>query len=206
MSKETRETLFEVRKAYRFLYQYQRKILDLVSYIGSSYGLNYNGGFTKFSNSAPRNGWGNLNNWAWDWLSMYYHEFNFQKIKKDVDSYTFSVFLVNDSGYFVANSKEKISKTKVSAFEDVEDSETNLIFVIGKNYWEGWGYNWDQPEFILEKEGKKSKAENQIMIFKSYDLEDFENEEKALLKLKDFENYCLENGLNFKVKENKLIK
>ncbi len=30
MSKETKETLIEVRKAYRFLYQYQRKILDLM--------------------------------------------------------------------------------------------------------------------------------------------------------------------------------
>lgn len=203
MSKETKDTLIEVRKAYRFLYKYQRKVLDLISYIGGSYGLNYSGGFTKFSNSSPRNGKGNLTNWAWDWLSMYYYEFNFEKFQKDNDTYIFSIFLINDSGYFMSNNKEKIYKTKVSAFESEEESETKLIFVIGKNIWEGWGINWDNPEFILQIQGKKIKEENQMMLFKNYNLEEFENEEKALTRLKDFESYCTENGLNFKIKERK---
>jgi hypothetical protein len=34
-------------------------------------------------------------------------------------------------------------------------------------------------------------------------LEEFENEEKALSRIRDFEVYCAENGVNFKMKERK---
>jgi hypothetical protein len=41
------------------------------------------------------------------------------------------------------------------------------------------------------------------MQFKSYNLEEFDSEEKALSRIKDFEVYCTENGVSFKMKERK---
>ena len=78
MPQNIKDTLQEARKAYRFLYDYQKRILDLVSYIGGKYGFRYRGGYSKFSNSSPRDGKGNLGNWAWDWLNLYFYEFNFE--------------------------------------------------------------------------------------------------------------------------------
>jgi hypothetical protein len=198
------QTLLDVRKSYRFLYQYQKRILDLISFIGGKYNRQYSGGWPKFSNPAPRNGGGSLDCWAWDWLNMYFYEFNFRWEKQENDIIYFSVFLVNDTGYFHANNENNsIKGTNISKFTDVEKSESKLIFVVGKNLWDGWGYNWDEPGFILEKEGEKIK-DNGIMIFKHYDLENFETEDKANDCLKDFESYCWGKGVEFKVIEKSL--
>ena len=64
------QSLIEVRKAYRILFDYQSRILDLISYIAGKTQFNYNGGYSKFSNSGPRDGKGKLNFWAWDWLNF----------------------------------------------------------------------------------------------------------------------------------------
>ena len=97
---DIQQVLLDVRKSYRFLYQYQKRILDLISFIGGKYNRQYSGGLAKFSSPAPRNGGGNLGCWAWDWLNMYFYEFYFGTEKQENDNITFSVFLVNDTGYF----------------------------------------------------------------------------------------------------------
>jgi len=194
------QVLLDVRKSYRFLYQYQKRILDLISFIGGKYSRQYSGGWPKFSKAAPRNGGGDLGCWAWDWLNMYFYEFHFESENK----VSFSIFLLNDTGYFQANNENKsVKRTSVSKFTDVENSESKLIFVVGKNLWEGWGRDWDEPEFILKSEGEKVK-DNGIMVFKHYSLENFETENKANECLKNFEIYCLKKGIEFKVAENLL--
>jgi hypothetical protein len=198
----TKELLVEVRKSYRLLYEYQSRILDLVDYIGKKFGLNYSGGYPKFSNATMRNGSGNLNLWAWDWLSMYYYEFHFENRKVGADTLYFSIFLLNDSGFFESyhQLENKISKTSVSKFNDVEKSKSELILVVGKNMWEGWGYNWDEKKFILEDTGKKEGVDkNKLMIFKHYSLDKFYTEEEAIKSLNDFESFCESMSINFKV-------
>ncbi len=196
MPENNNSTLLEVRKAYRLLFEYQTRILDLIGFIGGSFGYDYNGGYSKFSNGSPNNGRGKLSQWAWDWLSMYFYEFNFGKKNK----ITFALFLVNDTGFFQKAKVNKISRTKVSAFDAVENSKTKLIFVVGKNTWDGWGVNWDDNSFILDKEGQKI-SDDEVMLFKSYLLDDFFDEENTIENLKDFENYCEIYGVNFKYKE-----
>lgn len=198
MSNNPQNVLLEVRKAYRLLYQYQRRILDLMKYIGNAYQCSYKGGYTKFSNVSPRNGTGKLTNWAWDWLSMYYYEFHFESNKCK-----FSVFLLNDTGYFEANKQESISPTSISKFFPIEKSETKLIFVAGKNLWEGWSNDWRDLYFVLEKQGLKTKGEGK-MVFKSYDLEGFFEESNAEIQLKDFQAYCEENDIPIKFSPKKI--
>jgi dihydrofolate reductase len=196
MLQNPNNTLQEVRKAYRLLFEYQTRVLDLIGFIGGSFNYDYNGGYSKFSNGSPNNGKGNLNLLAWDWLSMYFYQFNFVEKNK----ITFAVFLVNDTGYFQVRKENKMHRTNVSAFDSVENSKTKLIFVVGKNTWDSWGKKWDDDNFILDKEGQKI-SDDKIMLFKSYLLDDFFDEENAIKNLKDFENYCKSYDVNFKYNE-----
>jgi hypothetical protein len=203
MQNNNENTLLEVRKAYRLLFDYQARVLDLISFISGSFGFDYNGGYPKFSNSGPNNGRGNLGLWAWDWLNMYYYEFNFQPKVVDKDKLYFSIFILNDTGFFQANKKSKIAKTAVDAFDSPENSGTKLIFAVGKNTWNGWGANWDNEEFILQNEGHKG-LDDKKMVFKSYPLSKFFNEDDTIIMLKDFENYCDKFNITFKYQEKKI--
>lgn len=195
-----KHTLLEARKSYRFLYDYQKRILDLISYIGGKFGLKYSGGYSRFSNSSPRDGKGSLGNWAWDWLNLYFYQFHFEpKILND-DTIYFAVFILNDTGFFEAYYENKADKLFTSSFKPVEESESKLIFVVGKNIWKGYGVRWDEPEFITKKYGQRKEDDNSLMLFKHYSLESFEYEEKALSCIKDFEKICIENNIEFKIK------
>lgn len=204
MSQNINTVLLEARKAYRFLYNYQRRVLDLASYIGGKYGFRYRGGFTKFSDPTPKEGKGHLSCWSWDWLNMYYYEFNFtpMAIGKDGPTLYFSIFILNDSGFFDARDDEdeaKVSKTNTNTFKSVEESRTEMIFVAGRNYWDGWEHDWDGPEFISKPYGEKRNDSSGIMVFKHYSLERLQNEEGAMACIKDFQTLCNEKGIDIKV-------
>jgi len=203
MQEDLNNGLIEVRKAYRLLYDYQKRILDLMSFIGGSFNREYNGGYPKFSGSGPNNGRGKLDLWAWDWLNMYYYEFNFrQKTVKSATQY-FSIFLVTDTGYFQVKQESDILKTKLSSFEIPERSQSKLIFVIGDNLWDAFGKNWSSTSFILGDKGDKGEA-GKRMIYKSYELSKFGNHESAIDQLRDFERYCSEFNIDFKYQERKI--
>lgn len=197
------DILVEVRKAYRLLFDYQTKLLALVKYIGGKYGYNYNGGYPKFSNNQPRQGSGNLDLWAWDWLNLYFHEFNFGSKKvEDKTKIYFSVFILNDDGYFQAcqNEQRNIGRVNPSKFERPESSNSKLIFVVGLNCWTGKAYfadiNWCNQRLTLEEKGIHEE-ENGKMFYKSYPLENFFEENHVLLQLADFEKECKANGIPF---------
>jgi len=183
--------LVEVRKAYRLLFDYQSRILNLMEFIGQTFEMPYVKGYPKFSTRGTNK----LGNWSWDWLYMYYYEFHF----RHNDGLFLSVFLLNDSGYFETNFEKDISPLAVEEFKDVNNSETKLIFVAGYKVWKPeFGNNWNSKEFILNNSGK---ADNSNMIFKSYNLDKFFNEEDTLIQLKDFEKYCNQNEIPLKVKD-----
>lgn len=208
MQQELNKALTEVRKAYRLLYDYQSKVLDVMDFIGSSFKKSYYGGFPKYSNASPKTGKGSLNSWAFDWLNMYYYEFHFNSEKINEDTIAFSVFLVSDTGYFLTKNENKDAlKKHINAYETPENSETKLIFVVGKNKWKSEGVftdNWNKPAFVLGNEGQEGEN-NEIMIFKSYPLANFGNPEMAISQLKNFEQYCTSFGIDFKLQE-KVIK
>lgn len=198
------DILVEIRKAYRLLFDYQTKLLALVKYIGGKYGYNYNGGYPKFSNNQPRQGSGNLDAWAWDWLNLYFHEFHFgsKKIDTTTKNY-FSVFILNDDGYFQACQKEQrnVGRVNPHKFEKPENSNTKLIFVVGLNIWTGKAYfadiNWCNQRLTLEEKGIHEE-ENGKMFYKSYPLENFFEENDVLNQLADFEKECQSIGIPFK--------
>lgn len=201
---ELKSSLIEVRKAYRLLYDYQRKVLDLVQFIGSEFGRSYNGGYSKYCEASPRNGKGSLDQWAWDWLNMYYYEFNFHDLKnKDY----FSIVLISDTGFYEAKNENSNfdNKLEVGKYKNAENSQTKLSFVYGDKILECDGFLkndcWEDPEFLLKSQGVFNKEDKSgKMIFKSYNLEEFSDKENAVINLRNFSDFCSENGINFKLK------
>jgi len=178
MNEELENALIDVRKSYRLLFDFQSRILDLMSFISGKFGYRYSGGYPKFSDNGPREGKGSLDLWAWDWLNFYFHEFHFGYQERDNDNIYFSIFLVTDSGFFESKSlNNKITKLDVQQFKSPEKSQSKLIFVVGKNFWQGWGHDWDEEKFLLRDEGIKLEADNAFMIFKSFNLAQFSIEQ-----------------------------
>ncbi|WP_026837370.1 hypothetical protein [Gillisia sp. JM1] len=203
MQKDLEDRLIEVRKAYRLLYDYQRRMLDLMGFIGGSFNREYEGGYPKFSNPSPNNGRGKLEQWSWDWLNMYYYEFHFSKKKVKTNTQYFAVFLVTDTGYYEIKKEVDIAKTKISAFETPEKSKSRLIFVVGENLWDPFGTNWSSPSFILGAEGRKGEVGN-MMVYKGYALSKFGDQDSAIEQLRDFEEYCKKFNIDFKYQERKI--
>lgn len=193
--------LLEVRKAYRLLFDYQSRILDLMKFIGQTYAIPFVKGHPKFSGRGSNK----LDNWSWDWLNMYYYAFHFNNTAVKDNKIYLSVYLLNDSGFFEANyekaeaNDKAVGHLEVDQFKDVEDSKTKLIFVAGENEWNWWNEvkNYSK-EFILDTQGQ---AKNSNMIWKSYDLDLFFTEEDALIQLKDFSKYCINNNIGITIED-----
>ncbi len=185
--------LLDVRKAYRLLYSYQRKVLDLMKFIGYLTTWNYEGGWCKFSDPSPKNGKGVLDSWAWDWLNLYTYEFHFGFKEINGSKIKFSVWLVSDTGFYDSDSKDK---RNVETFSSVEESATKLIFVVGKNIW-----HTSFPDFLdnLKKtkliEKKESTVGNEVLLVKSFNLSSFINADEARKRTEELVSYFKENGI-----------
>ena len=192
----------EVRKAYRFLFQYQNHILHMIRFIGTSYGLVYYGGKPMFSDAAPKNWKGSLDNWAWDWLNMYFYQFSFNK-ENDKEKF-FSVFLLNDTGFYQKRDENKDEgrneRLDLKNFEDIDKSQTKLILVASENKWETFE-NWQSKRFLLEDTEDNRipyKSGNTVTVYKSFRLSDFYSEENAIKSLDLFSDICAKNGVDIK--------
>jgi hypothetical protein len=143
---EIESALVDVRKAYRLLYDYQRAALDAAKYVGSQLGIEYQGGYSYFSESAPRDGRGSLDNWAWDWLNLMFYEFHFQREEPKGEWLNLSIWLFSDTGYYVSDHAAP-DKRAINTFAPPEKSGTKVGFVL-YHHWEDQyhGQLFDTPE------------------------------------------------------------
>jgi hypothetical protein len=137
---EFKNALIDVRKAYRLLYIYQRRVIDTVDYIASVVGIKIENTYSCFSGSTVDGRKYNRENWSWDWLPMYFHEFYCGE-KKLMDSTTIKIGIAiqSDTGFFDAQIS---NKRNIEGFAQVEESESRLLFYISRNCWK-----FDFPEF-----------------------------------------------------------
>lgn len=186
-------TMEDIRGAFRLLYLYTRRILDLMQYISTRLDISYNGGYAKYSASSPVNGKGNLSNWAWDWLNMYFYEFHFS----DIGSYKFSILLQSDTGYWDAN----VDKLDIDHYAPINNSKTRLIFILGLNGC------WDFDRFCQDSKELKSTGLSEFrpdsdngskgeMLYKIFDIKDFKNKETTDKSLDEYIQYLEREGIN----------
>lgn len=170
----------EVRKAYRLLFDYQDRILNLMQYIETTYGIRHKKGKPLFSSRGSNR----LDNWAWDWLYMYCYQFYYEHFNNETNELIWlSVIIMNDTGYYEANSENKISELDVAKFKAVEDATTKIIFTASTV----------RKDYPIEEEATKSNkgvSEDKKLVYKCYPLEKFFTETSTLKQLQDFSKYC----------------
>ncbi|WP_040281028.1 hypothetical protein [Psychroserpens damuponensis] len=179
----------EVRKAYRLLYDYQRRILDLMKFIGETYDFPYKKGRPLFSSKAGTS----LNNWAWDWIYMYCYDFRFEG-KDDKNPIQFSVILKNDSGFYESTEENKIHALEIEQFKAVEDSKTELILVAGD-------LNKSFDTMTASTKASEGTSEDNTLVFKNYALEKFFTQDDALKQLQDFSAFCKTYNIELNIPE-----
>jgi hypothetical protein len=197
--------LTDVRKAYRLLYSYQRRVMDTVKFIADTLSKSVNSGWAIYSSNSPRNGSKlNLDSWAWDWLNMYMYEFYFGETLIGENKINFGIILQSDTGAYDSE-KVKIG-TEIELFASPEESQTRVIFQLGKNRWKADGYH--DSDFFSSKASnvlKEVEDDGRFFIAKSYPLSDVMDEDGIFLTLKDFIALSKELGVTGYFDESTLI-
>ena len=208
---ELNNALCDVRKAHRLIYAYQRRMLDLTHFIKSKLVFSEYDGNKLFCNTirGRNNSYGKLSigkdMWAWDFLYSYVFEYYFGK--KDGGNYetTMSVIQVSDTGCFDSNVLHD-SRIDITTFSSEENAITKLIFVIEKrdkqNEYAWADSNWLGHEVYNNNERMSAKhtvdtlnQKGNVQIIYSFPLERFLNEEATIETLKEFVEYCNNNGI-----------
>ncbi len=198
------EALTEVRKAYRLIYQFQDQLLKLINYIGSFYGLKYYGWWQKFSRKLSQRPTSiSLDNWAWDWIPMYYSEFIFQG-----EGFAFSIILAPDTGWFdkfYEEEKINVEKLEIDEYETIENSSSLLIFFIEKAGKDSLANEYDK--FVSESRHvkdffnkKKYSGKIGTAFYSVYPLEKFYSLEATDKILKEFAQKAKKYGYDLKIK------
>ncbi len=140
LDKQADALFSDIRTAYRLIYEYQKRVLDLVFYLRAKFNFpNRIGGFKHFSRPIPATRAysteykdANLDifkgMWAWDFLYSYAMEYYFGEKPVGKKVYSMSVLVISDSGFF-SSRQQAPDKRNIHSFASVEDSET-LAFLI----------------------------------------------------------------------------
>lgn len=180
-------TLQDVRTAYRLLALYQRRLLDVIKFIHNYYSLEFSGGWEKFSAPTPKGRRVQLQNWSWDWLNLYLYEFSMSSTEINGDSYILKIVHQADTGYFDASENKAITKLDIDQFDDLNRSQSRLIFVLSKN--EDLCPIQNLLENHLSSENN-TLIRNGNWIGVPYGMEHFINEESTIKILEDFNRIC----------------
>lgn len=192
---EFEDSLIDVRKAYRLIFLYQQRVLDLMQFIGREFKFRYSGGETWWSDPTPGKGKGKLENSSWDWLNMYFYLFNFTSKNINIKKISFAIALQSDTGFFDTDSK---TYTDTSSFQSPEKSQTKLIFIIGQNcFYNDYAVEFEDQKPLFKEMGKPliKKDGERILLAKSFYLSDFINIESTRTSLRNWSTFCNENGI-----------
>jgi hypothetical protein len=129
---EFQQSLQDVRMSYRLLAIYQRRILDTIGYVFNQFNTSETSWHNSFCNTSRSNGKVRLDQWSWDWLSMYYASFKSRPIDIDGQLYYLQIFHIADTGYFEAHQNTNIVRTQIEEFKPAAQSETRLVLFFSK--------------------------------------------------------------------------
>lgn len=186
--KEVNDALVDVRKAHRLIYQYQKRVIDIIYYIRERYTMPQFAGVRRFCSTINyKQGLKDeydvkmlrleRDMWGWDFLYSYLFEFYLGAKKFSNKEISLSIIEASDSGFYQSKQTNK-HQTNISSFTDVDESETCLIFVFESITSKKKKYVWDLDNAInkiLEGQNELiiSTKEDNYFIAKKYNLVDF---------------------------------
>lgn len=138
--------LADVRRAHRLIFEYQKRMLDLMQLVRNQYDFpNSPAGKKHFSaplhnteKFSKDNKDANINiegKWAWDFIYSYAMEYYFGKKACNGSKCRLSVFQITDNGFYMKDGFEKergrkgANKLKTEQFWDADEASSYLIFV-----------------------------------------------------------------------------
>lgn len=202
--KEFNEAMCDVRKAHRLIYSYQQRMLDLAYFIKSKLDFPLFLAVKGFSEDINKKRDGylsiNPNMWAWDFLYSYMLEYYIGEVELDNgDECAVSVIQYSDTGFF---EKEDNNRTDTKSFADEEESGSKLLFILETKP-EGKDWIWNTEELMMNKEYASfnhtrtliKPKKGYVQVLYSFPLDRFLNEETSIKALKEFVDYCNENGV-----------
>lgn len=210
MSKEIDNIFVDVRNAFRLLNRYQKRILQIVSYIREQTAYTdmwgkkdwYSNEIGKRRNS-PDPEYAKLSvqkdMWGWDFLYGYVFEYYFGRQRINKKNVEMSIFQISDDGFFIS-SQDKKHMTDVSSFESSESSHSYLVLLVSvftTKYSELWlsdsNFPDDEMKDFLTKflsspiDTKITKNEKgEVAIIKKYELQRFASQHEADDVIRDF--------------------
>lgn len=144
MSKDIDNAFVDVRRAFRLLAEYQKRVLSIVNYIKEQTPYNDMWGSKWFSDpignrrKSPDSDYAKLSvshdMWSWNYLYGYVFEYYFGSKKIDKKDIEMSIIQVSDDGFYISR-KDRPTHTKPSTFESVEDSHSYIIINAGYGMW-----------------------------------------------------------------------
>ncbi len=178
--------LCDVRKAYRLLHIYQKRVLDLVNFISNYWGFKLNSGNPWFSNASFQRSSVKLNQWPWDWLPMYCYNFYFNR-EGDIPLWL-GIIIQSDTGYY---DNMNVDINSPLEFPSPKDSDTRIILLINDKPW------LEREDGAFSK--NKIEYEGDDCYGKAYPLSLFSNEKSAKEQMEDFVLYCSTKGIEIDV-------
>lgn len=203
--------LADVRRAHRLVFEYQKRMLDLMQLVRNQYNfLNSPAGKKHFSKPlhntekfSKDNKDANINidgKWAWDFIYSYEMEYYFGKKIENGLKCRLSVFQITDNGFYMRDGFEKEHgrsvpkelKLKTEKFWDAEKSSSYLIFVaeVCKKDMKSVFFP-NVQEHIMELYGKdndslEKKDNGCTLVAKRYPISKFSNYNSSKECLDDF--------------------
>lgn len=184
-------SLEDVRKAYRLLYLYQQRVIDIIRYIANEYSVHTGHGWSKFSENTPKGSKVHLGRSAWEWLNMYFYVFNMENktIQGTGEEIDLRFVLQSDTGYYDAGIQ---SKQDVTNFAPAEESQTRLILTAGIS---------ELPEVtghllqnhLCKNSNELIVAREHRWIGKPYNLTEFFDQSQTDERIDEFNDLCKAN-------------
>lgn len=205
MNNDIEKALCDVRKAHRLIYEFQKRMQDIITFIRQRCDLEKEDSFEK-QYSFPIKNKINHDNWAWDLIYSYMCEYGIgKKDSQDGRSYKLSVVQYADTGFF---EKEGGLKNDLTTFETEDESGTKLLFhleSVPADLDDKWKYWYGQRQNLFHtKEYASKKFDRKVfqpegmgdiyVVLYSVPLEKFMTEESTKEVLRDFVKYCNENA------------
>ncbi len=188
---ETQDALHDVRRAYRLIFAYQRRILDSIRLLTQEYEVLYGG--PKFA-GRPKFKRFEFDRWSWDYLPLYQAIFKF---RIDVE-FELSIYINADNGFFLNDRGNHLDRTNIDRFEDAEKSDSYITLILANEH-----FDHEQRIALNNKFITNKIASNQLssehFIAKRYDLNDLIDVESIKAVRANFKSYCFKVNPNIKI-------
>lgn len=184
----------DVRSSYRILALYQKRLLDLVKYIGNQFEYEFEKGGYKFADKMGGNATHfNLDYSGWSWLILYFYSFKFKSKEIEGTRFTLRIIHQADTGFYDAGD-QRLSKLDIDKFKNVENSVSRLFLILSKV---------DEPNpienFSFEDFSHTTKKENfEGVVLVSHDMIEFKDQDSTNKVLHDF-NQIVKSTFNIEI-------